>query len=338
MDIDKICGVYCIENIINHKRYIGQSIDVYQRWKTHRYLLNKNKHDNDYLQKAWNKYGEDNFIFNILEQCERNELGKIETKYIKMYQTLNEDYGYNLQSGGVTKYFLSDATKQKISQALVGKMAGEKNPRYGKPLSEEVKEKISKANTNPSEATRQKMREARLGTKASEETKKKMSEQRIGKPRAPHNEDTKRLMSELAKERFKKPTDNPFYGKNHTEESKQRMSEKHKKDNLSKETLIKMSESAKARCTEEWRQEVSKRMNGKFVGNKNPNAKCVYQYSSDWSLIKVWETVKDIASEFNVSISTVSGTWLKNSERLYRGFHWSLINIETKQNDYEVVV
>ena len=180
------------------------------------------------------------------------------------------------------------------------------------------------------------MRQARLGTKASEETKKKMSENRIGKPHGPHSEATKQKLSKLTKERFKNPTNNPMYGKRHTEEAKKRIGDGHR--NPSEATRRKMSESAKARCTDEWKQEISKQLKVKFVGNKNPNAKYVYQYSDDWNLIKIWETVKDVACEFNVSKSTVSGTWLKNSERLYKGFHWSLINIATLQNDYGVTI
>lgn len=331
---ERICGIYCIENTVNHKRYIGQSVDIYKRWQTHRYLLNANKHDNDYLQKAWNKYGEDNFIFSILELCNKGELSQTETKYINIYQTLSEDYGYNLQSGGASQYCLSDATKQKISQALTGKMAGKNNPRYGKPVSDETREKIRQANMNPSEETREKMRMARIGTKASDDTKQKLREARKNQLRQPHSEETKKKLSDIAKERFKDPQNCTMFGKHHTEEAKKNIGDGHR--NPSNETRKKMSESAKARCTEEWRRQKSEQYQGKFVGNKNPNAKLVYQYSSDWNLIKIWGTVKDVAIEFNVSTSTVSGKWLKNSDKLYKGFYWSLIKIETTQNDYEV--
>ena len=60
---EKISGIYCIENTKNHKKYIGQSIDIYQRWYVHKSKLNMNKHHSHHLQQAWNKYGDNCFIF-----------------------------------------------------------------------------------------------------------------------------------------------------------------------------------------------------------------------------------------------------------------------------------
>ena len=323
MSTERVCGIYCIENTVNHKRYIGQSVDIYRRWQTHRYLLNENKHDNDYLQKAWNKYGEDNFVFSILERCDKDELSQIETKYINTYQTLNEDYGYNLQSGGASQYYLSDATKQKISQALTGKMAGENNPRYGKPVSDETREKIRQANINPSEETREKMRRARLGTKASDETKQKLREARKNQPRQPHSEETKKKLSEIAKERFKDTQNCPMFGKNHTEESKKKIGDGHR--NPSEETRKKMSESAKARCTEEWRQKKSEQYQGKFSGEDNPmfgkrhtdaakekmrlsskKSRPVLQYDLNGNLLMEYNSIRDAESTTGVSRDVIT--------------------------------
>ena len=58
---DEMCGIYCIENLKNHKKYIGQSVDIKKRWRNHRYKLNGNKHFNQHLQNSWNYYGKDNF-------------------------------------------------------------------------------------------------------------------------------------------------------------------------------------------------------------------------------------------------------------------------------------
>lgn len=65
----KKIGIYKIENTINKKVYIGQSNNILIRFSNHKYELNSNKHSNSHLQRAWNKYGRENFIFDILCEC-----------------------------------------------------------------------------------------------------------------------------------------------------------------------------------------------------------------------------------------------------------------------------
>lgn len=70
----KLGGIYQIRNLINDKRYIGFTHKFNARWTDHKKKLNQNRHGNPHLQTAWNKYGSENFVFEILEvikKCRR---------------------------------------------------------------------------------------------------------------------------------------------------------------------------------------------------------------------------------------------------------------------------
>lgn len=97
---EKIVGIYCIENIINNKKYIGLSRNIEQRWNEHKSKLRRGKHGNIYLQRAWNRDGEDAFKFYILETCNSDVLSEREQYYINKEHTLSHEYGYNLTNGG----------------------------------------------------------------------------------------------------------------------------------------------------------------------------------------------------------------------------------------------
>lgn len=92
--------IYKIENLINHKSYIGQTIDYKRRKQTHIRELRKNEHYNKHLQDAWNKYGEENFDFISwkFENITQKELNNLEKEYIQKYDSLKS--GYNLIPGG----------------------------------------------------------------------------------------------------------------------------------------------------------------------------------------------------------------------------------------------
>ena len=93
-------GIYKIENKINGKVYIGQSIHIKKRWYEHKYQLNSNCHCNTHLQLSWNKYGQDNFTFVVIETCQKDELDDKEMYWIEYYKSYDELNGYNISIGG----------------------------------------------------------------------------------------------------------------------------------------------------------------------------------------------------------------------------------------------
>ena len=97
---NKLVGIYKITNIVNDKIYVGQSIAIKQRWSQHKAKLRKNKHGNCHLQKAWNKYGEENFKFSVLEYLDtdisKDFLTEREQYWIDYYDSSNKNLGYNI--------------------------------------------------------------------------------------------------------------------------------------------------------------------------------------------------------------------------------------------------
>jgi group I intron endonuclease len=138
-------GIYKIVNMKNNKLYIGQSIDIENRIKKHKYLLRTGK-DSQHLQNAWYKYGEECFCFSIIEIVkDRKELNNREIYWIKIYNSNNEEFGYNI-SGGGGNIICSDSTREKISKSKKGKSLGKTSWNKGIPCSATTKEKIRAAN------------------------------------------------------------------------------------------------------------------------------------------------------------------------------------------------
>lgn len=98
MGREKISGIYKIENIVNGKLYIGSSIDIYKRWKEHKTELENKCHHSIHLQRAWDKHGEENFKFEILEvfNGEREKLFELEKYYLDTYKCCDFTNGYNI--------------------------------------------------------------------------------------------------------------------------------------------------------------------------------------------------------------------------------------------------
>ena len=123
--MDKRYKIYMYENLINHKKYIGQTCLTLSQ----RAGKQGNRYKNcDYFYKAILKYGWNNFKSSILASNLTLEEANLKEQYfINLYQTKNHLYGYNLRDAG-SQGRLSKETKLKISKAL----SSTGNPNYGK--------------------------------------------------------------------------------------------------------------------------------------------------------------------------------------------------------------
>merc|ERR1711966_328237 len=109
--------IYIIKNIINHKCYIGQTIQNWERrikchfWEANRLKGNKKATK---LNNAINKYSINNFVWNIVCNCENEFLNIKEIFYIKVFNSYYD--GYNSTLGGQGSYGnkMSEQTKNKI--------------------------------------------------------------------------------------------------------------------------------------------------------------------------------------------------------------------------------
>lgn len=100
----KVSCIYCIENTTNNKKYIGQALDLDERYKEHTYELRSGTHFNKELQNEIVEFGPRNFEFYVLEYCKEDELDKKEIYWISYYDTFrNRTNGYNLTGGGSGK-------------------------------------------------------------------------------------------------------------------------------------------------------------------------------------------------------------------------------------------
>jgi len=139
-------GIYKIINKVNGKFYIGSSINFKERWKHHWSDLKNDRHVNAYLQNSYNKHGRKNFQIEILKFVipDRDLVLKEEQKFLDYFFEKEREKIYNIARyacSGMKGRSHTEEAKQLLSE----KLSGENHPHYGKPVSEEWREKISKS-------------------------------------------------------------------------------------------------------------------------------------------------------------------------------------------------
>ena len=223
-------GIYQITNQTNGKRYIGSAVNIRKRWTNHLFALRHQQHPNRHLQAAFDKYGETAFVFSTLEHIE-NALQLIprEQYFLDM---LKPEYNISPTARSALGVRRSPETRKKMSKAWsLEKRQAKSGKLRGTPLSEEHRQKISKAMSgarhpnfgqHPSAKTRMKMSKAHRGERnhnfgrhPSEETKRKI--------RAAWTPERRQAQSEA-----QRGEGNYNYGKHPSEETRLKMSRSQK--------------------------------------------------------------------------------------------------------------
>jgi group I intron endonuclease len=107
-------GLYKITNTINGNFYIGSTSNFNRRWYRHVLDLNKNRHDNQHLQRSWNKYGKDNFIFEIYKNCDSSILLKEEQQELDMW--VGNKQCYNIRQDAVCPVSIGEHRNEEIKR------------------------------------------------------------------------------------------------------------------------------------------------------------------------------------------------------------------------------
>lgn len=93
--------IYKITCTTTDKVYVGQTFNLKQRICYHKTYLKRNVHSNKHLQRAWNKYGKDAFVFEVIEICKsKEEIDEREIYWINFYRSCEDSFGFNIQLGG----------------------------------------------------------------------------------------------------------------------------------------------------------------------------------------------------------------------------------------------
>lgn len=160
-------GIYKITNIVTNDCYIGSALNLRKRKSKHFSDLKLNRHFATYLQNSYNKYGKDDFQFEILAKCPKEYLIKLEQWFLDSLKPAFNTRKLAENSLGVKH---SEETKQKMSKI-----------HKGKKVSDDTKAKISEANKGRVFSEEHKLKLSKSASKRksrilSEETKRKISD------------------------------------------------------------------------------------------------------------------------------------------------------------------
>jgi group I intron endonuclease len=211
--------IYKIRNVVNEHYYIGSTVDSRKRFWAHRKALRAGNHDCIHLQRAWNKYGEDCFKFEVVEQLgSKDALYPAEQKWLDEH--FGKDYCYNVASYADSP--MRDASpeiRQKLSEKTKAWLEREGHPRKGyKCTPEEIAYSAERRRGKHSGSAHY-----RYGKMVSPEVREKIGAAQRGKPKAPGRKVSAEGMAKI-KAAAQAGHYSHWKGKTHTEEAKAKMS------------------------------------------------------------------------------------------------------------------
>ena len=314
--IGYIYGLRC--PLSNEIRYVGQTRKLKERFSSHKFDLRDNYHKANWIKKLERLNVLDELKMEVLEECTIEELNEKEKYWIKYYKDQGNKL-VNCTDGGDTHYTLNPDSIKRMSEKLKGMFLGRK-------LSDETKKKISEKHKGKKLSDEHKKaigsglkkayNENRKVTKITNEQKIEISKglkkyyTENPKPKKIRQEKLPYVMSEETKEKLRKNslgTNNPFYGKTHTNETKNKISEKNK---------------------------------GNLVGNKNPSKRddvrkklsdCfkdkikgkIIMLDDNDNIIRIFTSIKDISEYLHLKkyLNSALPKYFDKKEK-YKGYYW----------------
>lgn len=209
-----ISGIYRIVNTVNGRVYVGSTNNIMSRRSAHFTTLEKGSHVNRKLQNAYNKYGKDKFIFDVIEVLGSDDLLiSREQHWIDCLDSCRSGYNIAPIAGRNTGVVHTQETRRKVSESKKGKSRPPhvreillKNLRE-KVFTPEYRMKLSIASKGRvvSDETKRKLREINLGKVLTKDHRANISAAKMGKSNGPLSEDQKKKISTANKGKKRTP-------------------------------------------------------------------------------------------------------------------------------------
>ena len=193
--VKKVRGIYKVTNKVNGKVYIGQSVDIGRRWRQH-----MTAEDDIYFHKAIQKYGVENFEWEVIEKCKKSELDERESYWIEYYDSFNK--GYNCTKGGDGVSGGEDHPRRKGGISLDPEPLKQYSKQYNKQYYEVNKEELKEYREANKEKKKEYNKQYRDANKENIKQYREANKEKIKQQMKEYYEAHKEELKEKAKQRY----------------------------------------------------------------------------------------------------------------------------------------